>query len=39
MQIAGPLEPPAAIYSAAIRRRIQLEFEEQVGCHSFHFDL
>ena len=39
LQIAGLLESPAAISSAAIHSRIQLELKVPVGCHSFHFDL
>jgi len=39
LQIAEPLESPAANRSAAIRSRMQLELKVQVGCHSFHFDL
>jgi len=39
LQIAEPLESPAAIRSAAIRSQIQLKLKVQVDCHSFHFDL
>jgi len=39
LRIAGLLESPAAIFSASIHSRIQLELKVQGGCYSFDLDL